>query len=61
MKPVCKLIGEDENIFNLIGIARRTLRDADEHEKADEMTELVMRSKSYDEAVSVIMEYVDVE
>jgi hypothetical protein len=61
MKPVCKLIGDDGNIFNLTGIVRRTLTDAGEPEKAVEMTERVMHSKSYDEALRVIMEYVEVE
>ena len=61
MKPVCKLIGENGNIFNLIGIARRALKEAGEPEKANEMTERVMQAGSYDEALRVIMEYVEVE
>ena len=61
MKPVCKLIGENGNIFNLIGIARRALKEADEPEKANEMTERVMQAGSYDEAVRVIIEYVEAE
>ncbi len=60
-KPRCKLIGEDGNIFNLIGIAARTLRKAGLADKATEMSEKVMQSKSYEEALSVIMEYVEVE
>ena len=27
-KPSCPLIGQDGNIFNLVGIAARTLREA---------------------------------
>lgn len=60
-KPRCKLIGEDGNIFNLIGIAARSLRKAGLADKATEMSEKVMQSKSYEEALSVIMEYVEVE
>lgn len=60
-KPRCKLIGEDGNIFNLIGIAARALRKAGLADKATEMSEKVMQSKSYEEALSVIMEYVEVE
>ena len=26
MKPVCKLIGQNGNVFNLIGITRKTLK-----------------------------------
>jgi len=60
-KPRCKLIGEDGNIFNLIGIAARALRKAGLADKATEMSEKIMQSKSYEEALSVIMEYVEVK
>lgn len=59
-RPQCKLIGEDGNIFNLTGIARRTLKSAGFREKADEMTERVTKSKSYAEALAIISEYVEV-
>ena len=61
MKPVCKLVGEDGNIFNLIGIAARALKTAGEPEKAEEMKQRVLKSGSYDEALRVIMEFVEVE
>jgi hypothetical protein len=60
-KPKCKLIGEDGNIFNLIGIASRELKRAGMHTEAKEMSEKCMRSGSYSEALSIIMEYVEVE
>lgn len=60
-KPTCKLVGEDGNIFNLIGIAARCLRRAHQADKAKEMTDRVMTSGSYDAALRIIMEYVDVE
>ena len=60
-KPRCKLIGEDGNIFNLIGIAARALRHAGLADKATEMSQKVMQSQSYTEALSIIMEYVEVE
>lgn len=60
-KPKCKLIGEDGNIFNLIGIASRSLRLAGLEDKAKEMSEKVMHCGSYTEALSIIMEYVEVE
>ena len=59
-KPKCKLIGEDGNIFNLIGIAARSLRRAGLADKATEMSQKVMQSQSYTEALSIIMEYVEV-
>jgi hypothetical protein len=61
IKPRCKLIGEDGNIFNLIGIAARSLRKAGLADKATEMSQKVMQSQSYTEALSIIMEYVEVE
>ena len=36
-KPNCALLGEDGNIFNLMGIAARTLRENGMEEKAEEM------------------------
>lgn len=60
IKPKCKLIGEDGNIFNLIGIASRTLRRAGLGDKAKEMQNRVTSSGSYSEALAIIMEYVEV-
>ncbi len=61
MKPKCKLVGEDGNIFNLMGIASRALKEAGEGEKAREMMEKVTQSRSYDEALMTLMDYVEVE
>lgn len=60
MKPKCKLIGEDGNIFNLLGIASKTLKEADLKDKADEMASRVYESNSYLEALAIISEYVDI-
>ena len=60
-KPKAKLIGVDGNIFNLIGITSRSLKRAGQNDKATEMSKRVMNSGSYDEALSIIMEYVEVE
>ena len=59
-KPDCKLIGEDGNIFNLIGIAARTLRRNDMSEQANEMCARIHASGNYDEALSIIGEYVNI-
>lgn len=61
MKPKCQLVGQDGNIFNLIGIASRALKEAGMRDKAKEMVEKVTQAKSYDEALQVIMKYVEVE
>ena len=59
-KPDCPLIGEDGNIFNLMGIASRTLRDHGMDEQAKEMTARIRKSGSYDEALNIIGEYVNI-
>lgn len=60
-KPRCKLIGEDGNIFNLLGIASKTLKEEGLEKEADEMASRVYESKSYLEAIAIISEYVDIE
>ncbi|AWI06722.1 hypothetical protein [Clostridium drakei] len=60
-KPACKLVGENGNIFNLIGIASRALKRAGQADKAKEMSEKIMKCGSYDEALQIIMNYVGVE
>ena len=61
MKPKCKLVGENGNIFNLMGIAARTLKRAGLREEAEEMVDRITKSQSYDEALRIIMEYVEAE
>jgi hypothetical protein len=60
-KPQVKLIGQDGNVFNLIGIAAKALQRANQSEHAKEMTDKVFKSGSYDEALQIICEYVEVE
>lgn len=59
-KPDCKLIGEDGNIFNLMARASRTLRENGLSEEAKEMRERITSSGSYDEALCIIGEYVNI-
>ena len=59
-KPDCTLIGEDGNIFNLMARASRTLRENDLSEEAKEMRERITSSGSYDEALCIIGEYVNI-
>lgn len=61
-KPKCKLIGEDGNIFNLMGIASRALKKNGMKEQASEMVEKITKTaKSYHEALNIIGEYVEIE
>ena len=59
-KPNCPLIGADGNIFNLMGIAARTLKDNGMKAEAAEMRQRVIDSGSYDNALCIIGEYVNI-
>ena len=60
-KPVVKLIGENGNVFNLIGIVRRALVDNGLEKEAKEMVERAYKSQSYDEVLRMFMEYVEIK
>ena len=64
MKPKCKLVGENGNVFNLIAIVRRTLRENDldqELEAFDLDFEKIQESGgTYNDVLVLFMEYVDV-
>ena len=60
-KPLCELIGADGNIFNLMSIACKTLKENDLSEKADELKQRLFsgEAESYDRALQIILEYVE--
>ena len=61
IKPKCALIGEDGNIFNLMGIASRTLKRNGMKEEATEMcNRITNEAKSYDEALMILQDYVEI-
>ena len=60
VKPDCALIGCDSNIFNLMGIARRTLKQNGMADEAKKMCSRVTSSGSYCEALNIIGEYVNI-
>lgn len=59
-KPKCQLIGQDGNVFNLMGIASKTLKENNMTNEAKEMCSRITASGSYDEALCIISEYVEV-
>ena len=61
MKPTVTFTGENGNIYNLLGIASRALKKVSQRDRATEMRSRVTKSKSYDEALLIIMEYVEVD
>ena len=61
IRPKMKLIGQDGNIFAIMGRASRLLKNAGQCDKAKEMCNRVTASKSYAEALGIISEYVETE
>lgn len=59
-KPKCKLIGKNGNIFNLLAIASSCLKRNKMEGKAAEMSHKVFAAGSYEEALSIIAEYVEI-
>lgn len=59
-KPDCPLIGEDSNIFNLMAIASNTLKEHGMREQASQMWQRIEQCKSYDSALSIISDYVNI-
>ena len=57
-KPMCPIIGANGNVFNILGIASRTLKDNGMTEEAAEMYNRVTSSGSYEEALGIITEYI---
>jgi len=59
-KPRCKLIGKNGNVFNIIGLVRKALREAEQPEKAKEFSERAFAAESYDVVLGMADEYVEI-
>ena len=60
VKPDCPLIGTDGNIFHLIGKASEALRKNGMQGQAEEMRNRIIQCQSYDSALSIIGDYVNI-
>jgi hypothetical protein len=58
-KPQVQLVGQDGNVFNLMGICVRALKRVDQHDEAKELQKRVMSCNSYDEALVIMLDYID--
>ena len=58
-KPKAQIIGADGNVFNLMGICSRALKNAGYRDESNEMINRITNSKSYDEALAIMCEYID--
>jgi len=56
-KPKAKVIGQDGNVFVTLGICTSTLKKAGQYDQSKELSERVFSSGSYEEALSIMMEY----
>ena len=58
-KPKAPIIGADGNVFNLIAICSRELKRAGYSKQATEMTNRVIKAKSYDDALAIMFDYIE--
>lgn len=61
LRPKMQLIGQDGNIFAIMGRASRLLKNVGQSDKAKEMCDRVTASQSYSEALNIVSEYVETE
>ena len=59
LKPKVQLVGQDGNVFNLLGICTRALKKSGQDEEAKELQKRVLSSGSYDEALALMLKYVE--
>lgn len=59
-KPKCVLVGEDGNVFNIIGKVSKILKRKGQPEQAKEFTDKAFEAQSYDEVLRLASDYVDV-
>lgn len=60
VKPDCPLLGQNGNIYNLMGIAGHTLREHGMEEQAKEMFNRITQCQSCDSALNIIGDYVNI-
>ena len=61
LRPKMQLIGQDGNIFAIMGRASRLLKNCGQGDKAKEMRDRVMSCDSYQKALNIVSEYVKTE
>lgn len=60
-RPKMKLVGQDGNIFAILGRASRLLKENGQPDQAKEMSSRVYQSGDYYKALNIISEYVETE
>ena len=59
-KPRCKLSGKDGNVFFIMGLVAKTLKQAKQKELAEEFLAKAQKCRNYDEVIALTFDYVDV-
>lgn len=60
LKPFVQLSGTDGNVFALLGLCTRALKNAGQPERAKELVDRITECGSYAEAIALMTEYVEV-
>lgn len=59
-KPECRLIGENGNVFSIIGNVCLVLKRAGLYDRAKEFSQRAMQASSYAEVLNMLDDYVEV-
>ena len=60
-KPTCKLVGEDGNVFSIIGRVSKVLKGAGQSDRAKEFSEKARKADSYDSVLRLCGDYVEIK
>ena len=60
-KPKVVLIGANGNVFNLLCICTKALKEAGQRDKAKELGEKLLEASSYEHALCLMAEFCEVE
>ena len=58
-KPIANVVGQNGNVFNIIAICSKALKEVGMRDEAKEMQTKVMSSGGYDEALGIMGDYCD--
>lgn len=58
-KPKVKMLGEDGNVFSIIGRVSKALKRDGQEDRAKEWTDMAMKCKSYDAVLQLMFDFVE--
>jgi hypothetical protein len=60
-KPILRVFGIDKNPFVLAQLAKARLRELGRYQEADEVGSRCFKAKNYNDALSIVREYLDIQ